>query len=394
MVIRLMKQSLKNNQADTQNMKKEKKGPSSKGTSINELRKSIDLIDDEILKLINKRLLCVKDIGKIKEEKGDPVLDISREKKIMDRLLSQNKGELDDRSLQYIFKEIIAASRELQSPQRITYLGPEATFTHMAAMGHFGRSASYVPRSNIRDVFDEVEKGACHYGVVPVENSIEGSINYTLDLFFESELKICAEIYQAICHDLLSVTGELDNIKVIYSHPHVFPQCRKWLRKYLPDIKLEECSSTAHAARKAAGDSTSASIAGREAAHMYNLQVVASRIEDVGRNITRFLVIGKEKTPRTGKDKTSIMFATPHVPGALYHTLKPIAEADINMVKLESRPTRHENWSYFFFVDIEGHIEDKEIMETVSTLKDICLYLKVLGSYSMTQEGFKRGIEQ
>ena len=374
-------------------MKKGKKDIKSEKITIKELRKSIDKIDDEILELISRRLLCVKEIGEIKKEKGDPILDISREKKILDRLLSKNEGELNDRSLQYIFKEIIAASRELQSPQRITYLGPEATFTHMAAMTHFGRSASYVPRSNIRDIFDEVEKGACHYGVVPVENSIEGSINYTLDLFFESELKICAEIYQAISHDLLSITGELDNIKVIYSHPHVFPQCRKWLRKYLPEIKLEECSSTAHAARKASADVASAAIAGREAAHMYNLQVVASKIEDVGRNITRFLVIGKDKVQRTGKDKTSIMFATPHVPGALYKTLQPIAEAKINMVKLESRPTKHENWSYFFFVDIEGHIDDKVIKGTISKLKEICLYLKVLGSYLMTQEGFNRGMD-
>lgn len=374
-------------------MERFKKGKPAKGATLKELRKSIDKIDDEILELISRRLLCVKQIGKIKKEKGDPVLDLSRENTIIQRLLSKNKGELNDRSLQYIFKEIIAASRELQSPQRITYLGPEATFTHMAAMTHFGRSASYVPRSNIRDIFDEVEKGACHYGVVPVENSIEGSINYTLDLFFESELKICAEIYQAISHDLLSKTGKLDDIKVIYSHPHVFPQCRKWLRKYLPEIKLEECSSTAHAARKASVDEESAAIAGREAAHMYNLQVVASKIEDIGRNITRFLVIGKDKVQRTGKDKTSIMFATPHVPGALYKTLKPIAEAEINMVKLESRPTKHENWSYFFFVDIEGHIDDKKIKETVLKLKEICLYLKVLGSYSMTQEGFNRGME-
>lgn len=374
-------------------MKREKKDLVKPGLTIKDLRKSIDDIDNEILDLISRRLLCVQEIGRIKKEKGDPILDRSRENKILERLLKRNKGALTEKSLQYIFKEIIAASRELQSPQRITYLGPEATFTHMAAMRYFGRSASYVPRSNIRDIFDEVEKGACHYGVVPVENSIEGSINYTLDLFFESELQICAEIYQAISHDLLSITGELDNIKVIFSHPHVFPQCRKWLRKYLPEVKLEECSSTAHAARKASGNTHSAAIAGREAAHMYNLQIVASKIEDVGRNITRFLIIGKDKPQRTGKDKTSLMFATPHVPGALYKVLKPIAEAGINMVKLESRPTRHENWSYFFFVDIEGHIEDKVIKEAVSQLKDICLYLKVLGSYTMTQEGFNRGVK-
>ena len=352
---------------------------------ISSLRNSINDIDDNILNLINKRLLLAKEIGQIKELNNEPILDIARETTIIKRLSSLNKGPLSNNALHNIFTEIIAASREIQKPQIVTYLGPEATFTHIAAIKHFGHSISLVPQPSIRDIFSEVEKGACDYGVTPVENSIEGTVNYTVDLFYDSDLKICAEIYLAISHDLLSAKDSLDNIKVIYSHPHAFAQCRRWLRKNLPECILEECSSTALAAQKASEKPGSAAIASREAAHIYNLQVTASKIEDFSRNITRFLVIGKDEIRRTGCDKTSIMFVTSHVPGALYRVLQPIAEAGINMVKLESRPTKHENWSYFFFVDIEGHIEDNIVKETITEMKNLCLYLKCLGSYPRAQ---------
>ncbi len=232
----------------------------------------------------------------------------------------------------------------------------------------------------------EVEKGTFYYGVVPVENSIEGAVNYTLDLFFESDLKICAEIYYAISHDLLSKTGTLENVKVIYSHPQAFAQCRHWLKKNLPAAALIECSSTAEAARQSSRESGAAAISSREAADSYKLEVLASRIEDVSRNVTRFLVIGRDEVDRTGRDKTSIMFVTAHVPGALYKVLQPIAEANINMVKLESRPTKHENWNYFFFVDLEGHIKDSIVNATVTKMKKLCFYLKLLGSYPRVEE--------
>jgi chorismate mutase/prephenate dehydratase len=349
--------------------------------SIDNLRNAIDDIDEKILDLINKRLLLAKKIGAFKKREGGQVMDGARESKIIQRLLGVNTGPLNRSALHHIYAEIIAASREIQKPQRISYLGPEATFTHIAAMNHFGHSATFIPQPSIRDVFSAVERGECHHGVVPVENSIEGSVNYTLDLFFESELKICAEIYYTISHDLLSTTGNVDDIRVIYSHPHAFAQCRAWLRKHLPAAELKECSSTAHAARKAVTRPGSAAIASREASDIYNLEVVAPKIEDYSRNITRFLVIGRNGVQRTGKDKISIMFVTAHVPGALYKTLKPIAEAGINMVKLESRPTKHETWSYFFFVDLEGHDEDPIVKETVAKMKSLCLYLKCLGSY-------------
>ena len=378
---KLKKQLRKNNiMANSENPKND-----DSTSKIDTLRKSIDDIDDNILDLINRRLLLAKEIGRIKELNNEPILDSARETTIIKRLSSLNKGHLSNNALHHIFTEIIAASREIQKPQLVTYLGPEATFTHIAAIKHFGRSVSFVPQPSIRDIFSEVEKDACHYGVTPVENSIEGAVNYTLDLFFESNLKICAELYLNISLDLLSKTGNLDDIKVIYSHPQPIGQCRGWLRKNLPEIVPEECSSTAYAAQKAAENSEAAAIASSEAARLYNLQIVASKIEDFSKNITRFLVIGRDEIHMTGNDKTSIMFVTSHVPGALYRVLEPIAKSGINMLKLESRPTKHENWSYFFFVDLEGHIEDPKVQDTVSKMKSLCQYLKLLGSYPRAQ---------
>ena len=351
------------------------------------LRHSIDEIDEKILALINKRLLLAKKIGRLKEKEGNRVLDIARESTLIQRLNSINEGPLSKSALHHVFAEIIAASREIQKNHSVAYLGPEATFTHIAAINYFGQSVNYAPQVTIRDIFCEVEKGACHYGVVPVENSIEGSVNYTLDLFFESDLKICAELYHPISHDLLSKSGTQDEIEIIYSHPQAFAQCRKWIQKKLPGAVLMECDSTAHAARKASDDPKSAAIASSKAAHIYNLQVAASKIEDISRNTTRFLIIGKDDIRRTGSDKTSVMFVTSHVPGALYRALKPVAEAGINMVKLESRPTKHENWSYFFFVDLEGHAEDKIVAQTIMKMKKLCLFLKCLGSYPLAREG-------
>ena len=357
------------------------------------LRHSIDEIDEKILALINRRLLLAREIGRMKAEKGSKVLDIARESTLIQRLNSLNEGPLSRSALHHVFAEIIAAAREIQKPHSVAYLGPEATFTHIASINYFGQSVNFVPQPTIWDIFCEVEKGACHYGVVPVENSIEGSVNYTLDLFFESDLKICAELYHPISHDLLSLNDSLKEIEVIYSHPQAFAQCRKWIRNKLPEAVLSECDSTTDAARKASDDPKTAAIASSKAAHMYGLQVIASKIEDVSRNTTRFIVIGKDEIKRTGSDKTSLMFATPHIPGALHKVLKPIADAGINMVKLESRPTKHENWSYFFFVDLEGHIDDHSVAGTIKKMKKLCLFLKCLGSYPTANEGIYRGVK-
>jgi chorismate mutase/prephenate dehydratase len=353
---------------------------------IKRIRSAIDEIDRNILDLINRRLLKAKDIGAIKNREGDHVFDSARESELIQKLQGANQGPISSHALRHIFTEIIAAAREIQSPQKIAYLGPEATFTHIAAINHFGRSVSFIPQAGISDIFGGVEKDLYHFGVVPVENSIEGAVNYTLDLFAESELKICAEIYHSISHDLLSKSGTVEDIRTIYSHPHAFAQCRQWLQKNLAGCVLTECSSTAEAARKASEETGTAAIASREAAQLYKLQVVASKIEDNSRNVTRFLVIGKNNIRPTGRDKTSVMFVTSHVPGALYKVLQPISESGTNMVKLESRPSKHENWSYMFFVDFEGHMAEPNIRETLDRMRPLCLFLKWLGSYPRANE--------
>ncbi len=351
-------------------------------TELSDLRKQIDEIDDQVLALLNRRLETAIEIGRIKSEKGFQVLDMARENAVISRMTAANSGPMTRNDVYRIFREIICASRELQKSHRVAFLGPEATYTHIAAMNHFGKSVSFVAQPTIRDIFEEVEKKTSHYGVVPVENSIEGVVNHTLDLFFESELKICGEIFQSISHDLLTQTGTtLKDIRTVYSHPQALAQCRNWIRKYLPGTEMKECSSTAAAAREASVKTGAAAIASGEAAHMYHLETLASRIEDITRNTTRFLIIGPDKIVRTGKDKTSFLFVTAHVPGALFRSLQPMANAGINMMKLESRPTRHENWSYFFFVDIEGHIQDPAVEKTMAEMKEVCLYLKWLGSY-------------
>ncbi len=356
-------------------------------TVLNELRSRIDAIDKNLLDLLNQRLGVAKEIGKCKGRSEKVVMDSARESNVIKRLFSLNKGPLSNEAIQHIFTEIFGSSREAQQPHRVTYLGPEATFTHIAAKDYFGRSATFIPQASIRDVFQTVEKGTAHYGIVPVENSIEGAVNYTLDLFYESDLKICAETYLDISHDLLSVAGGIKEIELVYSHPQALAQCRKWLGKYLPEVTVREVGSTAEAARMALKNERSAAIASNEAAQMYKLNVMASKIEDFSRNITRFLVIGKNTARPTGKDKTSLMFVTPHSPGALYKVMTPIADAGLNMLKLESRPSRQENWTYIFFLDLEGHIDRIEVKETVEKMKKICLFMKWLGSYPFRNRG-------
>lgn len=358
-------------------------------TKLLELRNSIDTIDNEIVALINKRLGVSLQVGELKKRYDNKVLDKSRENEIMQRLCDLNQGPVSNTVLQYIFSVIMSASRELQKPLQIAYLGPEATYTHIAALNHFKYSGAFIPQKNISEIFAEVERGACQYGVVPVENSIEGAVNHTLDLLFETNVKICGERYQAISHELMSETGDIRDIKIIYSHPQPFAQCRNWLQRNLPDVTLEECSSTAHAAQKAVGNKNAAAIASTKAAQVNKLKIVESKIEDSSKNETRFLIIGKDEMPYTGKDKTSIMFVTSHVPGALFKALEPVARAGLNMVKLESRPTKSENWSYFFIMDIEGHLDDPKIKEILSVMKHLCLFLKILGSYPIQGKELK-----
>ncbi len=346
---------------------------------INNLRNSIDDVDKKIVKLLNDRLLIGKQIGTIKESGGNIVLDTSREKKVMERLSKLNEGPMSDNVLHYIYSVIINASREIQKPLTISYLGPEATYSHIASMNHFGHSGNYIPKTNIGDVFSDVSNGYSHYGMVPVENSIEGAVNPTLDQLFDTDLKICAEKYQPISHDLLSLTGKMEDIKIITSHSQPLGQCRDWIQKNLPGVRIEECESTARAAQKASSEKSVAAIASKQAAELYKLKVVETKIEDYKNNVTRFLAIGKESHPKTGNDKSTIMFVTSNTPGALYKTLEPVSVAGLNMVKLESRPTKIENWNYFFVMDFEGHYEDSIVQEMKAKMKAICLFTNFLG---------------
>ena len=345
------------------------------------LREEIDRIDELILDLINQRLKIGEQVGAVKKQKGSQILDRTRERMVIDRLSQINKGPADKDLIQYIFNVIITATREIQKPKTIAYLGPKASYTHIAALNHFKHSGQFLEQPNLFDIFKDVERTNSHFGVVPVENSIEGAVNHTLDLFSEFDLNICAEHYEPISHDLLSITGEANDIKVVYSHPQAIAQCKGWIKKKLPHVEVMETSSTSKAALMASKNESVAAIASQKAAHIYELLPVESKIEDFGGNVTRFLVIGKDAPEKTGNDKTSIMFATSHTPGALFRALAPIDKSGLNMVKLESRPTRHQNWSYYFFMDIEGHIEDDIVYQTIEEIRAQTLTLKVLGSY-------------
>lgn len=348
---------------------------------LNELRAEIDKIDSQIVELLNKRTSVVLKVSKAKKDKHLNLYAPEREREILERLKKLNTGLFPDDALKTIYKEILSASLSLQQPLKVAYLGPPATFTHLAARRQFGLSTEYLSETTIKGVFESVSRGNAHYGVVPIENSTEGVVNYTLDMFIDSDLQIASEIMLEISHNLLSRTGKINKIKKIYSYPQATAQCRGWLEQNLPGALIMVEPSTAAAAKKAARDDSSAAIASELAANVYKLKFVRKGIEDYKANYTRFLVIGKEYSPKTGKDKTSIMFSVKDKPGALYSILRPFSNYKINLTKIESRPSKRKAWEYIFFVDMAGHIQDKNVKKAIDEVKKECLYLKILGSY-------------
>ncbi len=348
---------------------------------IEKLRAAIDAIDEEMLKLLNKRSQVVLEIAKIKRDTNAKFYSPERERQIIERLAALNKGPFPDDALKALYREILSASLSLEEPLKVAYFGPAATFTHLAALSHFGSSSEFIPMEGIKGVFGAVESGKAEYGVVPIENSTEGIISYTLDMFMDLDLKITAEIMIEVSHNLLSKSGDKGLVKKIYSHPPATAQCRRWLEVNMPQIPVLEATSTAKAAELASEDENAAAIASELAAKVYNLNFVESHIEDSRHNVTRFLVISKHSYLRTGRDKTSIMFSIKDRPGALYDILLPFKKAKINLTKIESRPSRRKAWEYIFFLDMEGHIEDKKVKKVIDAIKDGCLYLKILGSY-------------
>ncbi|MBM4312190.1 MAG: prephenate dehydratase [Deltaproteobacteria bacterium] len=347
-----------------------------------DLREKIDAIDDRLLELLNERARYVLEVGRTKHSKpGARFHVLEREESIYERLTSSNPGPFPTQAIRPVFREIISASLNMEKTMRVVCLGPEATFSHMAAVQQFGQAIELTHTVSIADIFDEVERGRADYGVVPIENSTEGVVNVTLDMFIDSPLQICSEILLQISHSLLSNAVRLEDIRVVYSHPQALAQCCQWLKKHLPGAAIEEATSTAMAAMTVRDNPAAAAIASRHAARAHAIPVLMDRIEDNPYNSTRFWVIGIQGPGRTGQDKTSLMFSIKDGVGALHNMLEPFGKHGINLTKIESRPSRTKPWEYIFFIDIAGHTQDAPVASALAELSGHAAFMKVLGSY-------------
>jgi chorismate mutase/prephenate dehydratase len=353
----------------------------SRNESVDVLRKKIDHIDTKLITLLNDRASLAKRIGHSKASSNQEIYAPDREKDILKRVCRLSGGPLPEASIRAIFREIISGCRSLEAPLKVAFFGAEATYAHLAAREKFGSAAALFPTAGITDVFQEVSQRRAAFGVVPVENSTEGVVAHTLDVLVESELKICAEIFLEIHHNLLSATGRSSDILRIVSHPQALAQCRNWLAGHFPHVKLEEVASTAHAAMIAAADHTVGAISSALAKEVYDLKLVAGNIEDHSNNITRFLVIGNNETRPSGDDKTSLVFSVKDEPGILHRMLQPFARSRINLTKIESRPIKDKPWEYLFFIDCRGHRNETRLKAAIKTLESHCDFLKILGSY-------------
>ncbi len=347
------------------------------------IRRRIDEVDRKLMELISERATLATEVAEAKKDNDETgsYYRPEREARVLRRVIEENSGPLADEELARLFREIMSACLALEQPLSIAYLGPEGTFTQAAVLKHFGHSVTTAAHAGIDQVFSEVESGTCHYGVVPVENSIEGVVNHTLDMLFNSGLRICGEVELRIHHHLMTRAQSLDKIKEVYSHQQSLAQCRRWLDHHLLEAERHPVSSNAEAARVAARDKTAAAIAGESAAELYGLTILVSNIEDEPDNTTRFLVLGREASPPSGADKTSLVFTMPSRPGSLLKMLACFADNSVNMTRIESRPSRRGMWDYVFFVDVEGHIEDEAVAAAVRQLEDQASLVKLLGSY-------------
>jgi chorismate mutase/prephenate dehydratase len=348
--------------------------------TIPELRKAIDKLDAKIVALLNERTNHVLAIGAIKLQHGEEIYAPHRELAVLQRICRLNKGPLPDEGLRAIYREVMSSALSLEKTMTIAYLGPAATFTHQAALQKFGASLHYTPLKTIADVFAEVAKNRAEYGVVPVENSTEGVVTHTLDMFVDSDLKIVAQIVLPIRQCLIS-RARKDRIKKLYVHPQTLAQCRGWIHRHYPHAELIETSSNARSAELAARDRTSAALAGELAAETYRVPILERNIQDSSANATRFLVLGRKGPPPTGRDRTSVMFSIADRVGALHSALAPFRRARLNMTKIESRPSKRKAWEYFFFVDIDGHAAERKVARAIERLHDHCNFVKVLGSF-------------
>lgn len=344
-------------------------------------RKAIDKLDKEIVTLLQGRAEHVKKIADEKNKSGQEVYDPAREAEVLKRVINLKKGKFTPAVISSIYNEIFSASRMLQRKLSVAYMGPVASYTHLAAIKRFGKSTEYMSVPGIKEVFLEVEKGTADYGCVPIENSTEGSINYTYDMFADSDIKIYSELELQIKHCLMSKQKNIKAIKTIYSHPQSLAQCRGWLEANVPYAVLKEVASNSKAAIMAAGDKSAAAVAGELAAEINGLNILASSIQDVAENVTRFFILGKGQSRKTGDDKTTIMVSIKDKVGALYHLLKPFEEYKINLTNIESRPSKKKAWDYYFFVDFLGHKDEPKIKKALAEIEHNCGGVKVLGSY-------------
>lgn len=349
---------------------------------LDELRSSIDAVDAELIELLDKRTGYAIEIGRRKAELGLGVYSPEREKEVFDRIAARNAGKrFPDAALRQVFTEIISVSRALQQPLVVAYLGPKASYTHMAVLKHFGSAVEALASESVPDIFAAVERGQADYGMLPIENSNEGVVSHNLDQFVDSPLSIVAEIYVKISHCLLSTCTDLAQVKKLYGHPQALAQCRMWIQNNLPNAEIVESASNSRAAQLVAWEKYGAAIAGRVAAGVYELNILAQRIEDNPENITRFLAVGRNQGGPSGQDRTSLVCSVKDRPGALHDLLAAFSARGVNMTKIESRPTRKKAWEYLFFIDVDGHVQDPGIAAALGELEKITQYFRVLGSY-------------
>lgn len=346
------------------------------------IRERIDALDAQIQALISERARCAQEIGRLKHVAGENnFYKPEREVDVLRQVIARNQGPLSGEEMARLFREIMSACLALESPLKIAFLGPEGTYTQAAALKHFGHSVTTLPLGAIDEVFREVESGTAQFGVVPIENSTEGVVNHTLDMFIGSPLRICGEVELRIHHCLLGKGKALADIRKVYSHQQSLAQCREWLDRNLPQAERLAVSSNAEAARLAQAGEGTVAIAGASAADLYGLNVIAANIEDEPDNTTRFLVIGRIDAAPSGDDKTSILLSSPNRPGALHDLLTPFAKRGVSLTRIESRPSRRGLWQYVFFLDIDGHAQEPHIREALDELAGSAAFVKLLGSY-------------
>ena len=347
------------------------------------LREQIDGVDRQILALISERARCAQQVGAIKQASGATgnFYRPEREAQVLRRVIETNQGPLSSEEMARLFREIMSACLALEEPLKIAFLGPEGTFTQAAALKHFGQSIHSIPLRAIDEVFREVEAGSADYGVVPVENSTEGVVNHTLDMFLQSPLRICGEVQMRINHHLITCAAELMAIRRIYSHRQSLAQCREWLDANMPRVEQIEVSSNGEAALRVRDELDAAAIAGQCAADIYQLPTLVRNIEDEPNNTTRFLIIGSQPIMPSGDDKTALLVASLNRPGALFNLLEPLARNNVSMSRIESRPSRRGMWDYVFFIDLDGHAQDEPVAKALAELREQASLFRVLGSY-------------